>query len=218
MWRPEGPRRHQSLTSVDPRDAVNAGDLQALLGGHGWQNRGERAGQQCLATPRRPLHQKVVPTCGRHFQRASGSVLPAHQRQVHLGSPLSTARRGHRWLLTLGVGQRSQEHTQVGYRDDLDSRHGRRLVGGLGGHEQGRMAQPGGRQGSADRSGHGTDATVQAELAEEHAPGDLDFGQQVHVPQHGDCQRQVVAGSPLGEVSGREVGDQTRLGKLQTEG
>ena len=63
-------------------DAVNLGDLQGFIVGHGGQYGRQRARQQGLAAARRPAHDHVVPPGGGHLQSALNVFLALDIRQV----------------------------------------------------------------------------------------------------------------------------------------
>ena len=63
--------------------AVDLGDLDGFLAGHGRQDRGHGASHQGLARARTPRHEDVMPAGCRHFQRAPHMLLAADLAEVH---------------------------------------------------------------------------------------------------------------------------------------
>ncbi len=213
------------------RHRVHGGDLQGLLLGQRWEQRGQSLRQHGLARARRPLQVEVVSPGGGDLQGAPGLVLAGHVGHVEVGSLVvgqtphartgqhqpghqrirPTADRVGRLLRCRRPGQDGQQLAQAA---DSDHRHPgdeRGLGRGLLGDHDPFVPGVGGGQHRRQHPPDRPHPAVQPQLADDQQVGDGGGVEPLGGGEHGAGHREVEAAAALGNRRGAEADRQLAL-------
>ena len=192
--------------------------LQTLRERQRRQNRGQALCHHRLARTRRTYHDKVVAACRRHFQRTLHALLTAHVGEVEVEAALLfvelAACVDERRLVHLTPREQLYHVHDVLHAIHLQIVHHCRLTLVLLRHNQSLELLGSCPDGYRQRSLHGLQRAVEAQLAHEHIVGE-------HVARHGSAcgeyshsQRQVERASFLAQVGWSEVDGDVCVRKL----
>ena len=206
MRGPERPLARQPTSLDQPGHRPDHGGLQQLARRQRRQQARQTLGQHRLARTRRADEQQIVSACRRDLERALGAFLTAHLVQVGHG-PVRFQRAGP------GRAQHLTALEMIDQPDERARRQHRHLgpgPGGLGtiglGTDQPQPHAVGGhrrRQGPADRH----NPPVQTQFTQ-RGPAVQRIGRDhPHGGQQGKRDRQVEMAAFLGQVGGRQIGD-----------